>query len=534
MIAFPVLGRLGNLGNQLFQVASVTGIAAKVGTQASFPKWNYEQYFKNPLPHAGVTKPADISEKHFYFDESLVNLDPSKDYNLFGYLQSEQYWNKETTLKIFEFADTFKQELANKYKHVLSKKHVAITVRRGDFVNNPNYFQIPITYYLNAYYKHFGAEYNVILFSDDFAWCKTHFRALPNVTFAQELNAIEQLCLMSMCDNFIISNSTFSWWGAYLSQSKNVYRPEKNFAGDLAKQNSEKDYWPGEWKVFKDYRIDLTDTTFIIPVLYDHLDRKLNLMLTLNFLLENFNTNIIIGEQGGSEFKSFEDYATYVQFDMPVFHRTKMINDMAKMAKTPIIVNWDCDNICAPAQVSEAVNKIRQGVDVSYPFDGTVQRAPRFCFQEVSDTLDVFSISEKYCVKKHSSVGHAVVMNKKSFIKAGMENENFVSWGPEDSERYNRYNILGLNVQRVPGPMYHMDHHIGENSSTNNKFFKDNEKEFMNVATRNKTQLEQYIMSWEWACDYTKGGIVPSKVTIVDKETVAGFVPIEKFNKLTE
>jgi hypothetical protein len=498
VITFSHLGSLGRLGNQMFQVASVTGIAEKMGTKAVFPHWRYSQYFKGEVTKYILNNTYKIPETVYHYNEALHLLPNDKDYDLYGFFQSEKYWNKETILKQFAFDDAFVTDIKKEFAKALSKPHVAISVRRGDFVNNPNYFQLPITYYLNAYYKHFGAEYNVIIFSDDLEWCKTHFRALPNVYYAAHLSDIEQLCLMSLCENHIISNSTFSWWGAYLSQSENVYRPEKNLAGKLAKENSEKDYWPKEWKVFKDYKIDLTDTTFIIPVFYDHLDRKLNLMLTLNFLLQNFNTNIVIGEWGGNEFESFKEYADYIKFDLPVFHRTKMINDMAKKATTPIIVNWDCDNMCAPAQVSEAVNKIRQGVDIAYPFDGTVQRTPRFCLKDVSDTLDVFSISEKHCQRKQSSVGHAVVMNKKSFIKAGMENENFISWGPEDSERYNRYNILGLSVQRIAGAMYHMDHHVGENSSPNNKFFKANEKEFLNVATRNRSQLEDLINSWEW------------------------------------
>lgn len=497
MITFSHLGSLGRLGNQLFQIASVIGIAGKMGTQAIFPNWRYSQYFKNQLPKGQVNNLLKIPETHYHYDDSFTKLNPEKNYDVYGFFQSEKYWDKETTLKQFEFDESFKHDIKTEYSKVLSGNHVAISIRRGDFVNNPNYFQIPINYYLNCYYKHFKG-YNIILFSDDLEYCKTHFRALHNITYAAHLSDIEQLCLMSMCDNHIISNSTFSWWGAYLSQSKNVYRPEKNMDGKLAQQNSEKDYWPKEWKVFKDYKIDLSDTTFIIPVYYDHLDRKLNLLLTINFLAEHFNTNIIIGEQGGNEFENLSEYADYTHFDYPVFHRTKMINEMAKMAKTPIIVNWDCDNMLAQAQLVEAVNAIRTGADISYPFDGTVQRTPRFCFQHVADTLDVFSIKDNLCSKKHSSVGHAVVMNKQSFIKAGMENENFISWGPEDSERFNRYNILGLKVQRIPGAMYHMDHFVGENSSNKNKFFKENEKEFLNVVTRNRTQLEQYIMSWDW------------------------------------
>jgi Glycosyl transferase family 11/N-terminal domain of galactosyltransferase len=500
MITFTNLGSVGRLGNHLFQIAAAIGIADKLDTLACFPEWKYERYFKYPLPKGYVSKAESIEEKHFHFDGSLFELNQRENYDLNGYLQTEKYWIrcKKIVLKQFEFEPGFKKSVSEKYTAALTKPTVAISVRRGDFVNNPNYFQLPVTYYLNAYYKYFGSGYNVLIFSDDFDWCKTHFKALPDVYFTYNLNDIEQLCLMSLCDNHIISNSTFSWWGAYLSQSKNVIRPEKNFAGKLAKENSEKDYWPGAWKMFNDYRIDLSDTTFIIPVHYDHPDRMQNMMLTLAFLNTNFKTNIFIGEQGGNAFDPLKDYAEYYSFNYPDFHRTKIINQLAKMADTPVIVNWDCDNICAPAQLAEAVQKIRQGIDIAYPFDGTVHRTPRFCLKYVANSLDVHNISDKYCNEKQSSVGHAVVMNKESFIKAGMENENFISWGPEDSERFNRYNILGLNVQRIEGPIYHIDHFIGENSSHKNKYFKANEREFLKIATRNKEQLEEMIKGWAW------------------------------------
>ncbi len=502
MITFSHLGSLGRLGNQLFQIASTIGIAEKMGTEARlavFPEWRYDKYFKHSLPKGAISNAIKVTEKEYYFHPEFLELDPKNNYDLFGYLQSEKYWkdSKDKVLQQLEFDDTLKATIYKLYKTALEKPHVAISIRRGDFVNNPNYFQLPITYYLNAYVSHFGAEYNVIIFSDDIKYCKAHFRAIPNVYYA-DLNDIEQLCLMSMCKNHIISNSTFSWWGAYLSQSKNVFRPEKNFAGELAKINSERDYWPEEWKVFKNYQIDLSDVTFIIPVYYDHNDRMQNLMLTLAFLNTFFKTNIIIGEQGGNQFEHLSDYADYIRYEYPSFHRTKMINEMAKKATTPIVVNWDCDNVCTPAQIYESVRAIREGVDIAYPFDGTVFRVPRFCFQSISETLDVCSIDDRLCSVKHSSVGHAVFMNKESFIKAGMENENFISWGPEDSERYNRYNILGLNVQRIQGGIYHMDHYVGENSSNANKYFRDNEREFMKIATRNKVQLQQLIKTWEW------------------------------------
>lgn len=484
---------LGRLGNHLFQIASTLGIAEKTGHKASFPEWSYEKYFKSPLPHLTHEKGIQVREKMYAYDASLLTLPTQNTYNLIGYFQSPKYWDEQKIRNQFEFT----QDIIDGVKHKLPSNPVAVSVRRGDFVNNPNYFQLPVTYYLNAYYKHFP-DCTPIIFSDDLTWCKKHFKAITGAVFAANLTDIEQLCLMSLCDKHIISNSTFSWWGAYLSGSTQVIRPEQNMAGMLAKVNSEKDYWPEGWQIFNDYKIDLTDTTFIIPVYYDHEDRRQNLTLTLAFLNTYFDTNIMIGEQGAHEFEYLDGYADYVHFTYDRFHRTRMINDMAKMANTPIVVNWDCDNLCSVAQISEAVNAVRNGADISYPFDGTVYRVPRHQFSKVIESLDICDLDEKLCAEKKSSVGHAVVMNKKSFIRSGMENEHFISWGPEDAERWHRYHILGLSIQRIPGAIWHLDHWIGENSSTKNEYFHANDREFLKVSTKKKPQLEEYINTWNW------------------------------------
>lgn len=494
MISFSALGKIGNLGNQLFQIASITGIALANKTKAAFPEWKYEKYFESPLPH-GKQAAELLKEKHFHFDESLFHIG-GQDYDLSGYYQSSKYWqhSEEGIKKQFSFKAEFKQQVKEKFADAFNKPVVAISIRRGDFVDNPVYYQVPISYYLSAFYKYFP-DHNILIFSDDFKYCRQHFEPVNNVFYSEGLSDIEQLCLMSQCDDFIISNSTFSWWGAYLSGSKNVIRPVKNFDNYDA---DEKDFWPPEWIVHNE-KINLTNTTFVIPVFYDHIDRRHNIMMTVGFLKKHFDTNIIIGEQGGNKFEFMQKYCKYVQFDLPHFHRTKMINQMCLMADTPIVVNWDGDNICVPALLSEAVKAIEDGADIAYPFDGRVIRVPRYMFMDVAKKLDVYDIDLKKCNQKAwTSVGHAVVMNRQSFINCGMENENFISWGPEDSERYDRYHILGLKVKRMNGPMFHADHFVGANSSSKHPHFAENNKEFYKIKSMKKEALSAYVNTWEW------------------------------------
>ena len=105
-------------------------------------------------------------------------------------------------------------------------------------------------------------------------------------------------------------------------------------------------------------KVDLRDMTFTIPVSYDHPDRKENMELCLAFLLTHFDTNVVIGEQDGRNFEYLKEYCEYRHFDgMAIFHRTKMLNDMARDAETPFVANYDCDVLLAPMQILQALTK---------------------------------------------------------------------------------------------------------------------------------------------------------------------------------
>ena len=102
-----------------------------------------------------------------------------------------------------------------------------------------------------------------------------------------------------------------------------------------------------------------------------------------------------------------------------------------------------------------------------------------------------------------SSVGHAIVMNKKQFIASGMENEYFISYGPEDCERYDRWVKLGHDVRRVKGVMYHMDHFTGINSGVRNPYFKANREELEKERLMTPDEMRGYIDAFPWRHKYT-------------------------------
>jgi len=376
---------------------------------------------------------------------------------------------------------------------------------------------LQINYYLNGLLKYNLSAYNILVFSDDIEYCKIHLSCLNNVQFA-EGNAIQQLTLMAKCHAFVIANSTFSWWGAYLGQGTTI-RPNCLFNGELLK-NDIKDFYPETW-ISQDHKekIDLSDVTFIIPVKYDHPHREENLLLNILHLQKYFNTNIIVGEIG-NHFEWLSEHVNYIQFEMDKFHRTKMLNEMTLLAETKYVINWDADIFISPVQIWQAVDMLRSGTDFVYPYDGRFARVPRSERTTIAKYLDVGMLKSKYTGMNKSdmvSVGGAIAYNKKSFINAGGENENFISYGAEDAERFYRYKTLGYEVERVKGALYHLDHFITIDSSNKHDDFNGNKKEYAKVTSMNKEDLQNYVSTWKPITTYKKinsKNIVPLNIKI--------------------
>lgn len=504
--------RRGRLGNQLFQIASTIGLAAQYGHDVVFPPWKYSEYFQNPWPSSVdiIQEWQAVPEAHFHYDDR--GFMPGRgNYDIDGWRQSLRYWESDEELvrKRFTFEKSFLEKIRKRFKKALNRPAIAISVRRGDFVDNPNYAQLPASYYYMALLEEFPdwQDYNIILFSDDIPYCKIHFEGLPGVHFANGTD-IEQLCLMSQCQHFIVSNSTFSWWGAYLGEKDGtkVVRPVRNF-GPKQAYLSERDYWPERWHVYdhEGKRLNLTDVTFTIPVFVDHAHRKQNIDLCVCMLQRDLDTHIIIGEQGSRVLGYMAKHAGYMDFNhLRAFHRTRMLNEMAQAAQTPIVVNWDCDVFVPPLQLWLAVERIRNGEDMVYPYDGRFARVPRLWFPKLEKALDLGIFQDTQFTGKHgkpvptTSVGGAIMFNRQSFLNGGGENEYMVSFGPEDWERNFRFKKLGYTVSRVDGSLYHLDHWCGPNSSNRNPYFRRNHAECEKVQKMSEDEVEKYVLSWPW------------------------------------
>lgn len=279
MITFSKLGKKGNLGNHLFHIASTAGLAKKHRQEYGFPEWEYEKYFTFNFPK----KPENldfqyIKEKYYHFYEwDLKN----GNFDIEGWIQSEKYFDIPLTKELFQFKPELTDRLKNDYHYLFDKKNILITVRRGDLIAHPFYFQISYKFYFLALIKYFSdwKERNLIFTSDDISYCKYHFGHLPNSFFLENITPIEQLALGSQCDDFIISNSTFSWWVAWLGEKPKtkIIRPFKKFRGKKGMIDNEKDFFPERWIVF-DHR------TQRVPIRYWKLILKSETFLFKKFI----------------------------------------------------------------------------------------------------------------------------------------------------------------------------------------------------------------------------------------------------------
>lgn len=506
MITARTIGTNGRAGNQLFQVAFLLAQSKQRGVKIGWRKWEYAQYFQGDFsPTITPMAKTIIEPKFHYTPEFYDSLDWSQDWDFHGYFQSEKYWQgcEDEIRAAFAFKPEFLEAVTAKNPSN-GRERIAIHVRRGDYVGNANYHQLTPLYYLSALERYFPdwRQCDLLFFSDDAAYVKLNFGCLPNAQFPQG-SEIEDLALMTLCERHIIANSSFSWWGAWLSGSTQVVRPTNHFAGKLTGRCDIQDLYPTEWAAHTAERLDFNDTTFMYPVSHDSDDRVKNLALSFDYLRTNIDANFKVCEHSGDAFAWAEQFADYTQFNGAQFWRTHMLNNMARQSTTPFIVNMDADVVFPLAQLLEAVHALRNGAAVVYPYSGRFVRVQRNWFRALMDSLDVGILSgvrfPKLRPADMDSVGGCIFFDRKAFWQGGGENENMVSFTPDDRERFERFKKLGFNVVRIAGNLWHMEHYCGVDSGIRNPDYKAGQLEFAKVVGMNAEQLGRYVETWEWA-----------------------------------
>ena len=269
---------------------------------------------------------------------------------------------------------------------------------------------------------------------------------------------------------------------------------------------------------------DLSQATFIIPVRIESPDRLRNVVTTTAFLMENFNTNIIIKEVDKESvfhrdalplLESVLDQENiftnfnyiFEQSDDPLFHRQRILNEMVLEADTEIVVNYDCDVILPIDSYLWAYKMIRDGIsDVVYPYgQGEYQKQVDRDDQVVSNFLETGDYAHLDSASKiHTSdFGWAQFFKRSVYIEGGLENENFKAYAPEDKERHYRFKKLGYKVDRIAdGWVYHLEHARGENSWFTNPHMQSNMDEWGKIQSMTREQLKEYYLQQDYLKKY--------------------------------
>ena len=196
-----------------------------------------------------------VVERQYRFDPDILSL--PDDVYLDGYWQCPNYFA--------DIADTIRDEFTLRTEpgpknhqlaeEIMRTESVSIHIRRGDYVSHPTHRRLYAScsreYYQSAAEMIAGRvrQPNYFIFSDDPDWVRKNVTSINPVRFVDHNGpdrACEDMRLMSCCKHHIIANSSFSWWGAWLSHNtdKIVIAPANWFRDEKL---STRDLIPRQW-----------------------------------------------------------------------------------------------------------------------------------------------------------------------------------------------------------------------------------------------------------------------------------------------
>lgn len=245
----------GRTGNMMFQIAHAYAKSLEHNRQFVVPKSESSTtHLENTLFrkldfNINLSNQVD-NTKTVWVSFTYENIEPSNDCPTAyaGWFQSEKFFKNysEIIKDLYSPPKNFVTRATDDFPFLKNSTVGAINVRRGDYLTQPTRHPVVTLDYINEAYKHLPFCDKIIVLSDDITWCKENI-VLPNLVFVENYRDCEALWLLSLCDHFIISNSSFSWWGAYLSRSDNkiVISPETWFGPDVSEDP--RDIWCDDW-----------------------------------------------------------------------------------------------------------------------------------------------------------------------------------------------------------------------------------------------------------------------------------------------
>ena len=250
-ISFNSLGGYGKLGNQMFQYASLRGIADNVGYDFSIPLTGHRLFeifeMKNcTLRETNSIVMQSVTHSGFEFDQDLFNNCLNYT-DLYGYFQTERYFKKieESIREDFTFMSPNESYIKQLREDADGRPLVSIHVRRGDYLGLESYHPVVSTKY---YAEAMNIFDNVlfVVFSDDPGWCMG--QEIFSKATVLEASDVDTMYTMTQCDHNIIANSSFGWWGAWLNNNyQKIITAPKRWFGPAYSEYNLSDLYPARW-----------------------------------------------------------------------------------------------------------------------------------------------------------------------------------------------------------------------------------------------------------------------------------------------
>jgi hypothetical protein len=238
----------GGLGNQLFQIAAAFAVSQRLGAelclvrnqfggkgQGSHPSKYYDTIYRKIKCVDSLDGAVMVQQKGWDASNQSLLQEVSEAFQthdiveLSGYFQSEAFFQDSSTeiRRLFAVPFVALSDILQKYPELRGPHNYGfIGVRRGDYLKAPHvHWPCGMTYYREAM-KRLGCERYYIT-SDDMEWVRANFCG-EEFRFFDIDDDLEQLYAAGLFSNYIISNSSFHWWGSFLS----VYNAPRIIAPD--------------------------------------------------------------------------------------------------------------------------------------------------------------------------------------------------------------------------------------------------------------------------------------------------------------
>jgi len=238
---------MGGMGNQMFQYAHGMALADASGARLRVVAGSGCRFALGDFGIAADVGVPATAERIVFMGGvhsaewptgRSINHSGAEDFVISGYFQNEGYFRSVAAAVRRLFALSAVSSSAPP-----GCTPVCVHVRRGDFAGSATHDLCTAAYYIDAMrqMREWVLKPWFVVVSDDPGWCERHFAEQGEISVLPRLERAEAFRVMLGCEAFVLSNSSFSWWAAWLADRKPVIAPDQWIRG------KQWDICPDDW-----------------------------------------------------------------------------------------------------------------------------------------------------------------------------------------------------------------------------------------------------------------------------------------------